>query len=143
LIFDGAQNAPGGHLKGIIAEADGPRNDGADRRPVRAECERRSVPTRRFTDRPETLSNDFIVNQLDTHTDWQKSATSEGVLEGRDRATDKLKWTATIVDLVFGSISQLRALAEVYAYSDAQQAFVRDFVATWHKVMNLDRYDLG
>ncbi len=95
-----------------------------------------------FTKRPETLTNDFFVNLLDMNTKWQKSATSEGVLEGRDRATDKLKWTGAIVDLVFGSNSQLRALAEVYACSDSSQAFVRDFVAAWNKVMNLDRYDL-
>ncbi len=96
-----------------------------------------------FTRRPETLSNDFFVNLLDMGTKWQKSPAAEGVLEGRDRATGKLKWTGTIVDLVFGSNSQLRALAEVYACSDSQQAFVRDFVAAWDKVMNLDRYDLA
>ncbi|HCI12450.1 MAG TPA: catalase/peroxidase HPI [Gallionellaceae bacterium] len=96
-----------------------------------------------FTKRPETLSNDFFVNLLDMNTKWQKSATSEHILEGHDRATGELKWTGSIVDLVFGSNSQLRALAEVYASSDAQQAFVRDFVAAWGKVMNLDRYDLA
>jgi catalase-peroxidase len=96
-----------------------------------------------FTKRPETLSNDFFVNLLDMGTKWQKSATAEGVLEGRDRATSELKWTGTVADLVFGSNSQLRAIAEVYASSDAQQAFVRDFVAAWNKVMNLDRYDLA
>jgi catalase-peroxidase len=96
-----------------------------------------------FTKRPETLTNDFFVNLLDMNTKWQKSATSEGVLEGRDRATSELKWTGTIVDLVFGSNSQLRALAEVYACSDSSQVFVRDFVAAWNKVMNLDRYDLA
>jgi catalase-peroxidase len=96
-----------------------------------------------FTKRPETLTNDFFVNLLDMSTKWQKSAASDGVLEGRDRATGELKWTGTIVDLVFGSNSQLRALAEVYACSDSQQAFVRDFVAAWSKVMNLDRYDLA
>ena len=96
-----------------------------------------------FTKRPETLSNDFFVNLLDMNTKWQKSAASEGVLEGRDRTTGELKATGTIVDLVFGSNSQLRALAEVYASSDAQQSFVRDFVAAWSKVMNLDRYDLN
>ncbi len=96
-----------------------------------------------FTKRPETLSNDFFVNLLDMRTKWQKSATSAGVLEGRDRATGELKWTGTGVDLVFGSNAQLRALAEVYASSDAQQPFVRDFVAAWNKVMNLDRYDLA
>jgi len=96
-----------------------------------------------FTKRPETLTNDFFVNLLDMNTKWQKSATSEGVLEGRDRATGELKWTGTVVDLVFGSNSQLRALAEVYACSDSQQAFVCDFVASWNKVMNLDRFDLA
>ena len=96
-----------------------------------------------FTDRPETLTNDFFVNLLDMNTKWQKSATSSGVLEGRYRATGELKWTGTVVDLVFGSNSQLRALAEVYACSDSQPAFVRDFVAAWNKVMNLDRYDLA
>lgn len=95
-----------------------------------------------LTQRPETLTNDFFVNLLDMNTKWQKSATAEGVLEGHDRATGKLKWTGTTVDLVFGSNSQLRALAEVYACSDAQQTFVRDFVAAWSKVMNLDRFDL-
>jgi len=95
-----------------------------------------------FTKRPEALTNDFFVNLLDMNTKWQKSATSEGVLEGHDRATGELKWTGTIVDLVFGSNSQLRALAEVYACSDSQQIFVRDFVAAWCKVMNLDRFDL-
>jgi catalase-peroxidase len=96
-----------------------------------------------FTTRPGTLTNDFFVNLLDMRTTWQQSATSAGVLEGRDRATGELKWTATSVDLVFGSNSQLRALAEVYAASDAQPSFVRDFVAAWNKVMNLDRYDLA
>ncbi|RPJ46338.1 MAG: catalase/peroxidase HPI [Betaproteobacteria bacterium] len=96
-----------------------------------------------FTKRPETLTNDFFVNLLDMSTKWQKSATSEGVLEGLDRATGEIKWTGTVVDLVFGSNSQLRALAEVYACSDSQQAFVRDFVAAWTKVMNLDRFDLA
>ncbi len=96
-----------------------------------------------FTRRPGTLTNDYFVNLLDMRTMWQKSATSEGVLEGRDRATGELKWTGTVVDLVFGSNSQLRALAEVFACSDSQKAFVRDFVAAWNKVMNLDRYDLA
>jgi catalase-peroxidase len=96
-----------------------------------------------FTKRPETLTNDFFVNLLDINTKWQKSATSEGVLEGLDRATGKPRWTGTVVDLVFGSNSQLRALAEVYACSDSQRAFVRDFVAAWDKVMNLDRYELA
>ncbi len=95
-----------------------------------------------FTTRPETLSNDFFVNLLDMRTQWSKS-TEAGVLEGRDRKTGALKWTGTTVDLVFGSNSQLRALAEVYAADDAQAKFVRDFVAAWTKVMNLDRFDLS
>ncbi len=96
-----------------------------------------------FTKQPGALTNDFFVNLLDMRTAWQKVAGSEGVLEGRDRTTGAIKWTGTIVDLVFGSNSQLRALAEVYACSDGQKAFVRDFVAAWAKVMNLDRYDLA
>ena len=96
-----------------------------------------------FTKRPGTLTNDVFVNLLDMGTKWQKSATSEAVLEGHDRATGQLKWTGTVVDLVFGSNSQLRALAEVYGSSDAEQAFVQDFVAAWTKVMNLDRFDLA
>ncbi|WP_288126571.1 catalase/peroxidase HPI [Thiomonas sp.] len=95
-----------------------------------------------FTQRPGVLSNDFFVNLLDMGTKWQRS-TTEGVLEGRDRASGALKWTGTVVDLVFGSNSQLRALAEVYASTDAQEKFVRDFVAAWNKVMNLDRFDLA
>jgi catalase-peroxidase len=95
-----------------------------------------------FTSRPGTLTNDFFVNLLDMNTRWQKSTATEGVLEGRDRATGELKWTGTVADLVFGSNSQLRALAEVYACSDSQQAFVNGFVAAWNKVMNLDRFDL-
>ena len=96
-----------------------------------------------FTKRPETLTNDFFVNLLDMRTKWQKSAASEGVLEGRDRATGELKWTGTVVDLVFGSNSQLRAIAEFYACDDSKEAFVKDFVAAWNKVMNLDRFDLA
>jgi catalase-peroxidase len=96
-----------------------------------------------FTDRPETLTNDFFVNLLDMNTEWQPSSTSEGVYEGRGRATGKLKWTGTRVDLIFGSNSQLRAIAEVYACDDGKEKFVKDFVAAWHKVMNLDRYDLA
>jgi catalase-peroxidase len=96
-----------------------------------------------FTKWPGTLTNDFFVNLLDMTTQWQNSATSEGVLEGRDRASGQLKWTGTVVDLVFGSNSQLRALAEVYASDDSQQEFVRDFAAAWSKVMNLDRFDLA
>ena len=96
-----------------------------------------------FTERPETLTNDFFVNLLDTNTEWLASSASENVFEGRDRETGELKWTGTAVDLVFGSNSQLRAVAEVYACDDSQQAFVRDFVAAWDKVMNLDRFDLS
>jgi catalase-peroxidase len=96
-----------------------------------------------FTKRPGALTNDFFVNLLDMKTKWQKSATSDGVLEGLDRATGTLKWKGTVVDLVFGSNSQLRALAEFYACGDSQQVFVRDFVAAWNKVMNLDRFDLA
>jgi catalase-peroxidase len=95
-----------------------------------------------FTSRPETLTNDFFVNLLDMGTKWEPTAT-EGVYEGRDRATGKVKWTGTRVDLVFGSNSQLRALAEVYACNDSKEAFVKDFAAAWSKVMNLDRYDLA
>jgi len=95
-----------------------------------------------FTNRPETLTNDFFVNLLDMNTAWAKSDKAAGEFEGRDRKTGQLKWTASIVDLVFGSNSQLRALAEVYATSDSTEAFVKDFVAAWTKVMNLDRFDL-
>ncbi|MEM8590063.1 MAG: catalase/peroxidase HPI [Pseudomonadota bacterium] len=95
-----------------------------------------------FTDRPETLSNDFFVNLLDMATDWQRSPGQEDVFEGRDRATGNLKWTATGVDLIFGSNSELRALAEVYGCDDARDTFVTDFVAAWTKVMDLDRFDL-
>ncbi|MGD0666196.1 MAG: catalase/peroxidase HPI [Bryobacteraceae bacterium] len=95
-----------------------------------------------FTNRPETLTNDFFVNLLDMGTKWEASST-EGVFEGRDRATGKIKWTGTRVDLVFGSNSQLRATAEAYACDDSKEAFVKDFVAAWSKVMNLDRYDLA
>ena len=96
-----------------------------------------------FTKRPEVLTNDFFVNLLDMNTKWQASSTSEHVFEGRDHGTGELKWTGTAVDIVFGSNSQLRAIAEVYACDDSQQAFVRDFVAAWDRVMNLDRFDLA
>ena len=95
-----------------------------------------------FTKQPETLTHDFFVNLLDMNTEWQGSSTSEHVFEGRDRVTGELKWTGTRVDLIFGSNSQLRAIAEVYACNDSQQAFVRDFIAAWDKVMNLDLFDL-
>ncbi len=96
-----------------------------------------------FTDRVGTLSNDFFVNLLDMSTEWERSADSEGVYEGRDRATGEIRWTATEVDLIFGSNSQLRALAEVHACDDSEEAFVRDFAAVWTKVMNLDRFDVS
>jgi catalase-peroxidase len=96
-----------------------------------------------FTKRPETLTNDFFVNLLDMSTQWRPSAGSEGVYEGLDRNTNQVKWTGTRVDLIFGSHSQLRALAEVYACADSKERFVKDFVAAWTKVMNLDRYDLA
>ncbi len=95
-----------------------------------------------FTERPGSLTNDFFVNLLDMGTEWRKSSQGEHFYEGRDRRTGKVKWTGTAVDLVFGSNSQLRAIAEFYACDDSQQAFVRDFVAAWNKVMNLDRFDL-
>ena len=96
-----------------------------------------------FTDRPETLTNDFFVNLLDMGTEWKPSVESENVYEGRDRATGEAKWTATAVDLVFGSSSELRALAEFYGCDDSKEKFVHDFVAAWNKVMNLDRFDLA
>ncbi|HJX31351.1 MAG TPA: peroxidase family protein, partial [Thermodesulfobacteriota bacterium] len=96
-----------------------------------------------FTKRPETLTNDFFVNLLDMSTTWKATAEDNDVFEGRDRATGELKWTGTRVDLIFGSNSQLRALAEVYGCEDSQEKFLRDFVAVWNKVMNLDRFDLA
>jgi catalase-peroxidase len=95
-----------------------------------------------FTERPGSLTNDFFVNLLDMNTEWRKSSQCEHFYEGRDRRTGTVEWTGTAVDLVFGSNSQLRAIAEVYACGDSQQAFVRDFVAAWNKVMNLDRFDI-
>ena len=94
-----------------------------------------------FTKRPETLTNDFFVNLLDMGTEWQPSADSEGVYEGHDRKTNKVKWTGARVDLIFGSHSQLRAMAEVYGCADSKEKFVKDFVAAWTKVMNADRFD--
>ena len=96
-----------------------------------------------FTGRPETLTNDFFVNLLDMRTEWQPAAGTDGVYEGRDRKTHEVRWTGTRVDLIFGSHSQLRALAEVYACADSQEKFVQDFVAAWAKVMDLDRFDLA
>ena len=95
-----------------------------------------------LTDRPETLTTDFFVNLLDMNIEWSAASESEYIFEGRHRLTGDLKWMGTRVDLVFGSNSQLRAVAEVYACDDAQEAFVNDFVAAWNKVMNLDRFDL-
>jgi catalase-peroxidase len=96
-----------------------------------------------FTKRPETLTNDYFVNLLDMGTQWQPVGGSDGVYEGRDRKTNALKWTATRVDLIFGSHAELRALAEVYASNDAKEKFVKDFAAAWTKVMNADRFDLA
>ena len=96
-----------------------------------------------FTKRPEALTNDFFVNLLDMGTEWKAVSEAKDVFEGRDRKTGEVKWTGTRVDLIFGSNSQLRALAEVYGSADAQEKFVQDFVAAWNKVMNLDRFDLA
>ena len=96
-----------------------------------------------FTTRPETLSNDFFVNLLNMSTTWKATTKDGDVFEGRDRATEELKWTGTRVDLIFGSNSQLRAIAEVYGCDDSQEQFLLDFVAAWVKVMNLDRFDLA
>jgi catalase-peroxidase len=96
-----------------------------------------------FTKRPEALTNDFFVNLLDMGTTWKAVSEARDVFEGRDRKTGELKWTATRVDLIFGSNSQLRALAEVYGCEESQEKFLHDFVAVWNKVMNLDRFDLA
>jgi catalase-peroxidase len=95
------------------------------------------------TKRPETLTNDFFVNLLDMGTVWKSTSDAKDVFEGRDRATGELKWSGTRVDLIFGSHSQLRALAEVYATADAKEKFANDFVAAWNKVMNADRFELA
>jgi catalase-peroxidase len=95
-----------------------------------------------FTDRPGTLSTDFFVNLLDMSTAWRKSATAEGIYEGLDRRNGKPRWTATPVDLAFGSNAELRAVAEFYAAADTREQFVSDFIAAWTKVMTLDRFDL-
>ncbi len=96
-----------------------------------------------FTKRPETLTNDFFVNLLDMRTTWKAGSEDKDLFEGSDRATGESKWTGTRVDLIFGSNSELRALAEVYGSADSQEQFVHDFVAAWNKVMNLDRFDLA
>jgi catalase-peroxidase len=95
-----------------------------------------------FTDKPETLTNDFFVNLLDLGTEWKDVSGDEQLFEGRDRKTGQVKWTGTRIDLVFGSNSELRAIAEVYGCGDSQDKFLKDFVAAWTKVMNLDRFDL-
>ena len=95
-----------------------------------------------FTDRPEVLSNDFFINLLDMGTVWKSISEDEDLFEGRDRTTDEPKWTASRIDLIFGSNAQLRALAEVYACADAKEKFIHDFVAAWSKVMDLDRFDI-
>jgi catalase-peroxidase len=96
-----------------------------------------------FTSRPEALTNDFFVNLLDMGTEWKAAPKDDEVFEGRDRTTGELKWTGTRVDLIFGSNSRLRAVAEVYGCEDSRERLVRDFVAAWNKVMNLDRFDLA
>jgi catalase-peroxidase len=96
-----------------------------------------------FTKRPETLTNDFFVNLLDMGTQWQPTPRADGVYEGRDRKTNEVKWTGTRVDLIFGSHSQLRAFSEVYACADSKEKFVKDFIAAWTKVMNLDRFQIA
>lgn len=95
-----------------------------------------------FTNRPETLTNDFFVNLLDMNTVWMPTSKDADVFEGHDRKTGELKWTGTRVDLIFGSNSQLRAVAEVYACDDSKEKFIHDFVAAWNKIMNADRFDI-
>jgi len=103
------------------------------------DCSRHGV----FTSRPETLTNDFFVNLLNLSTTWKATSDAQNVFEGRDRKTGSVKWIGTRADLIFGSNSELRALAEVYACEDAKDKFVKDFVSAWSKVMNLDRFDLA
>ena len=95
-----------------------------------------------FTDKKETLSNDYFVNLLDLNTTWKANSAAQDIFEGTDRKTNAIKWNGSRVDLIFGSNSELRALAEVYGCADSNEKFVKDFVAAWHKVMNLDRFDL-
>ena len=118
-------------------------DDGAGRRDARLNANFGKSELGVFTKRPESLTNDFFVNLLDMNTEWRKSAKCEHFYEGRDRRTGQVKWTGSAVDLVFGSHSQLRAVAEVYGCDDGQQKFVRDFVHVWDKVMNLDRFELS
>ena len=125
------------------ADADRARDDGARGRPACPRRERRPGRARRLHQPPGTLTNDFFVNLLDMGTEWKPTSEAAETFEGRNRGTGAVKWTASRVDLVFGSNSELRALAEVYACDDAKEKFVRDFVAAWDKVMNLDRFDLA
>ena len=120
-------------------DPDGAGNDRAGRWHAGPERQCGTVAHGVFTDRPGTLSNDFFVNLVDMSTKWTKSSQAEGLYEGLDRATGKVKWTATPVDLVFGSNSELRAIAEVYAANDGREKFVKDFVVAWTKVMSLDQ----
>ena len=131
-----------GYWTGQPVDADRARDDHSRRRHARIEDQLRTVPTRRLY-QAETLTNDFFVNLLDMGTEWKAVSDAKDVFEGRDRKTGQVKWTGTRVDLIFGSHSQLRALAEVYGSSDAQAKFVHDFVAAWAKVMNLDRFDFA
>ncbi len=129
---------------GAAADADRSRDDGPGRRHACPERQlRRQSQHGVFTERPEALTNDFFVNLLDMGTTWTATSEDEDEFEGRDRATGELRWTGTRVDLIFGSNSQLRALAEVYGCEDSEEKFVHDFVEAWDKVMNLDRFDLA
>ena len=120
-----------------------PRLHAINRRVLPASASKQSVCPLALLALPEALTNDFFVNLLDMGTEWKPVSQDADVFEGRDRKTGAVKWTGTRVDLVFGSNSQLRALAEVYGCSDAEKKFVQDFVAAWNKVMNLDRFDLA
>ncbi len=128
---------------GAVADADRSRDDGSHRRHARPECELRAVQTRRLHQPARDVDERFLRQPARHEHEMAASATSEGVFEGRDRATGETKWTGTRVDLVFGSNSQLRAIAEVYACDDSKETFVKDFASAWNKVMNLDRFDLA
>jgi catalase-peroxidase len=128
-----AGSSPTGRSPSTLFEI---QSDGPSRRSTAVDSSKHGV----FTKEPETLTNDFFKNLLDMGTEWKAVSDAKDVFEGRDRQTGDVKWTATRVDLVFGSNAQLRALSEVYASSDGQEKFVRDFVAAWTKVMNLDRF---
>ena len=131
----------GAGRQGAIAQADRAGDDGSDRRLACSRRDRRGVQDGVFTKKPGTLTNDFFVNLLDMSTEWKPAQGAEGVYEGRDRKTGEVKWSGTRVDLIFGSHSLLRALAEVYASSDGKEKFVKDFAKAWVKVMNPDRFD--